>query len=238
MNASQILFGSSINRNGFINAYINKLTETFELSPAYYQITKTINGVSSSTLYDAWLSDEDSYKSDTPKKKIIMKPPQPLSRGEMINISAWGVENWIVTKLDPATAFYNNGLIEQCNNVLKFKDKIATLYEIPCIITLVNKTRLDVKDYILVKNEKNNFWVVMQYNDASSQITVDYRFIIKGSAYRVIAVDNISTKGIINVKFESDSLNANDDLINSIADNSLVIGTPVTITSKDTSYLI
>jgi hypothetical protein len=107
------VFEDDYGRDGFINNYTNKIKETFELSPSYFSINKIINGIAEyNTFYDSWLMDEDEYKDDIPKKKIIMKPGQDLQRGEIINVPKWNNQKWLVTRVDPENLYYNNGLVE------------------------------------------------------------------------------------------------------------------------------
>lgn len=202
------------------SVFLNHITYGFYDSPSYYQVTKTINGVLSSTLYDTWIMDTDSYKEPTSKKKIIMKPGQDLNRGDIIN---WNNQQWLVTNMDMQVFPYDEGVLEYCNSFVKCILPSGKLVQTPCVIVDQSKRNLSLeKDGTLMESQKMLFLVTVQNNSDTNSIPVSYRFLFGKMAYRVNDINDIALNGIITFLVTANQNRATDNFITGLADNSIV----------------
>lgn len=64
---------------------------------------------------------------------------------------------------------------------------------------------------------KADFYV--QENENSRKIKVNMRFLIKGQAYIIESIDNVSIENILRIVAKTDTINPKDDLVNDIANN-------------------
>ena len=66
---------------------------------------------------------------------------------------------------------------------------------------------------------KADFYV--QENENSMRIKVNMRFLIKGQAYIIESVDNVSIENILRIVAKTDTIDPKDDLVNDIANNNV-----------------
>lgn len=224
MNATQILFGNYTGRNGLVNTFLDKMSETFNLNLSYFQVTKTLNGIDyPNQLYDVWIMDEKSYKEPTSKKKIIMKPEQDLNRGDIIN---WNNQKWLVTSIDEQVFPYNEGVLEYCNDSLRCILPDGRLINEPCVLTQVSKRSMSLTTIgSVLEVPKMAFFCACQNNDNTIGIPFSYRFMLGARVpYRLIDADDISQKGTINFQLESNQKRPTDNVNgNGLADNSTLL---------------
>jgi len=215
--SNQILF-SSVSDNSLTNqAMLDNISRTFNLSPSYFQVTKTLNGIDSPILYDTWILDDKSYKEPSSKKKIIMKVGQDLNRGDIIN---WNNQKWLCTSIDMQVFPYNEGVLEYCNDTLKCILPSGKLFETPCVIASVSKRSMTVeKDGTLMESQKMPFFITIQNNDDSIKIPPSYRFIFGRLAYKATDLDDISMKGTIIILVTANQNRPTDNFITGLADN-------------------
>ena len=225
--SNQILFNSGGNNFSYSQAFLTNISSTFEYSPSYFQVTKTLNGIDSPILYDTWIMDQESYKEASSKKKIIMKPTQDLDRGDIIN---WNSQKWLCTNVDMQVFPYNEGVLEYCNDTLKCILPNGKMLNEPCILTQISKKSMTIeKDGTAMESQKMPFFVTCQNNQNSIKIMPSYRFIFgQKTAYKVTDIDDVSMKGTLIMILTSNQNRPTDDFINQLADNgSLLIPNPV-----------
>ena len=217
--ANNVLFGSSLGKNGAIDSYLDFINEGFELSLSYYQITKNEDYT---TTFDAWIIDEKSYDADISKKKILMKPNQDLSQGEIIN---WENKKWLCTKIDQQNTYYNDGLIEFCNYELKWVNldgKIQSAWGVLEAKKLFTEGVQEQK-YIITGNVEHR--ITLSRNNETLKIRRDDRFLISNNinnpiGYKVTKVDDSFKYGlvILNLQEQGAEVSPNDNAELMIAD--------------------
>jgi len=206
----------------FKDSFFDSILNSFEYSLSYFQVTKTLNGVTSPQLYDTWIMDQDSYKETTSKKKIIMKPEQDLNRGDIIN---WNNQKWLVTSIDEQVFPYNEGIIEFCNDSLKCILPNGKLINEPCVLIQVSKKSMNITTIgSLLEVPKMAFFCACQNNDNTVGLPFSYRFMLgKRVPFRLIDADDVSAKGLINFQLESNQLRPTDNVNgNGLADNLII----------------
>lgn len=211
---TEILFGGSTDRQSFIDNYINKIKETFKLSPSYFQVTKN-NDLA--TKYDCWITEvkDQASTNGIDKKNIILYPDLILNRGDYINWTEMG-ETFLVTEKN-VSPYYDNGIMERCNNRLIFKNNKGVVVEYLGVFSVIGRMYLDIIADKQVVLPKDTYLVSVQSNEDTLEIIESMRFIISGDAYKVMAKSKIILQGIIQFKLQSDLLRQDDDLVNGIA---------------------
>jgi len=179
----------------------------------------TINGTSQ----EVQITDENSLFKNPNKKRLLCKPDENINIGDLI---VWDSEYWLCTDTDDIE-IYVRGIIEKCNNNLKYLSSTGDVVSIPCIIT--DRILMDVKEnkyYILPDNK---IWVIVGFNvsllyyltlflgSSLDTIIVDQRFIFGGNAYKVEAIDNITKTGLITFKMCFDDIVQDDNTTLGIA---------------------
>lgn len=130
---------------------------------------------------------------------------------------------WITVNLETYKTTTASCTVRRCNNNVKWYDENGALQQEPCIIDYAF-TQYDNKDSKIVLPD-GNIKVVCQYNDNTSKITQNQRFIFGGQAFKVqgrVNFLNTNTFGgnppILELIMYKDQESDFDDLINNIAD--------------------
>jgi hypothetical protein len=117
------------------------------------------------------------------------------------------------------SSLLNMCVVRRCNNYLK----LANYSPIPCFISNI-VVHLEQDKVIEMPNNQLNCGV--QYNDTTKMISLSppTRFILNGSAWKVMGLDNglvkaVNGQGVLQITLESDQINPKDDLVNGIAYN-------------------
>jgi hypothetical protein len=219
MQASKILFGDSVDKDGYVNNYIDFINEGFELYPSYYQVTKNNDYI---TKYDTWIQDEKSYNSDISKKKIIMKPGQYLSQGEIIN---WENKKWLCTKIDQQETYYNKGFLQFCNYELKWININGEIVSSWCVIEDRESFMEGIEEskYVIVGD--SYYLIILPRNSETLKIRRNDRFLISRNidnpiGYKVTKVNDTYRYGLIilNVQEQGGELSVDDNATLMIAD--------------------
>ena len=69
--------------------------------------------------------------TELPKKKIFSMPGESLIHGGLVD---WEESKWLITEINAHNELYNEGRLERCNHLLKWKDDYGYLQERWCII--------------------------------------------------------------------------------------------------------
>lgn len=207
------IYQNRLNQNGtnqkdrLITNAQRTIINQFSNSPSYQIIT--INGTSQ----EVQITDENSLYKNPNKKRLLCKPDENINTGDLV---VWDSENWLCTDVDDLK-IYKRGIIEKCNNSLKYLDSTGDIVTIQCIVTdriLMNAKENDY--YILPDNE---IWVVVDSNSDATSIITEQRFILNGNAFKVKSIpDNVTKPGLIVLKMCSDAINENDYVTGSICD--------------------
>lgn len=210
--SNEILFKNMNDNSQNINTMLDNINRTFKLNPSYFQITKIINRISDKKIYDTWLIDENSYKLDNGKKKIIMKPSQDLNRGEIIIIPKWDNQQWLVTKIDPQTLYYNTGIIEYCNFTLSWQDENKITIKSPCVVQnlAISNLGVDLDPTMQVLNAKTT--ILLPLDDYTKKLNINKRIMLKGEDVYIITHRDLTARdGIIELTLKQDMFNPATD---------------------------
>lgn len=151
----------------------------------------------------------------------------PLSVGlEKGVVFSWDDNNWIVLKkmFRPDQPGFN-GIAYRCNGYLKWIDeKTQELIIQPAYIRSgritnalgVTPDKNQTYDNIIMHDTD---WNMMAATPANLKLHPEMRFIIKGQAYRVTNVDNVSIDNVSILSFVDDRLLDSDDVVEMIAYN-------------------
>jgi hypothetical protein len=207
------IYQRRLNKNGttqrdrtIINAQ-RLIAKDFSDSPSYKSVT--INGIDR----DVQIIEEHALRSDSNKKRILCKPDESISIGDLV---VWNTISWLCTDTEDNIAFYERGVIEKCNNNLKYIDSAGGLITIPCVVTdriLMGQTENDY--YILPDNK---IMVMVADDEDSEEIVVDKRFLLNDNAYKVESIDNITKPGLNILKMSFDAITQNDNKDLGVAD--------------------
>lgn len=218
------------NSNNFINtnkpyadAFVDNMLIGFEYNPSYLQAKKQINNIIQDDIYDVWITDEHSYKQDIGQKKIVMKPNQPLNKGDLFIIPKWNNQKWIVTKIDPQATYYNSGFMQKCNNILKWYDENNNLQQSLCVIQ--DETTRDKATWGKLPLPELDIKVITQNNINTSKIKINQRFIFDGQAFKIQRDSNFFREDpldgdsvpLLEFNMFKDNEAPDDDLVNNIA---------------------
>lgn len=69
--------------------------------------------------------------TDLPKKKIFSMPGETLIHGGLVD---WEESKWLITEINAHNELYNEGRLERCNHLLKWRDDDDIIQERWCIV--------------------------------------------------------------------------------------------------------
>ena len=161
----------------------------FEDSSSYQ--TVTINDISREVqIVTITNSSKENYK------KILSKPNETFSVGDVINMVAWNMK-FLVTDIDEDKQVQTKGTIQLCNNTISFYSTTdSTLHSIPCIIT--DKITLSESENKYLTTVNNQLFMITSSTSITQQIKPNNLFKIGMSDYEVISLpDDISKPGVL-----------------------------------------
>jgi hypothetical protein len=168
-----------------------------------------------------------------------------LDKGVVFN---WDSSNWIVLKkmFRPDQPGFN-GIAYKCTDELKWIDSTGVLNTQPAYVRSgritnalgVTPDKNEYYDNIILHNTD---WSMMAATPINFNLTTEMRFLIKGQAYRVSNIDNVSIEGVSILSMVADKLLDSDDITNSVAARSdyyidLSIVAPVKVEVDETLAL-
>lgn len=143
-----------------------------------------------------------------------------LERGVVFN---WDSSNWIVLKkmFRPDQPGFN-GIAYKCTDDLKWINEDGELNTQPAYVRSGRITNA-----LGVTPDKNEYfdniilhttdWSMMAATPLNLNLKTEMRFIVKGQAYRVSNIDNVSIEGVSILSMVSDKLLGSDDIVNGVA---------------------
>lgn len=163
------------------------------------------------------------------ERKYVCHPSYPIYKGDIIDyVDGF---KYLVTEQDNHSSVDNFGKAQKMEESISWKDSTGLVHTHDYYI-LTGKAGIQDDNYrVPLSDTKRQIW--LQSNDETVTIYENQRFILgKIRPYKVTAIDNFSTVGIIKLSVESDEiLEGKDDLVNNIAYNGEIITpipTPVT----------
>ena len=196
--------------NGFNDAVVDSMQESFELSPNYEQVfiihdsstvqeflhDSNINNHYGLTRYKSWIFDGTEQEQTVGHKYIQMYPYETmvLEEGDYIAYDYYhnGKKTvWLCLALDSSSQYEQIGKIRPCTNEVRFINDNGNLIRIPCVfdnkINSEKNTTLSNLKYI-----NGITTIYMQLNPDSEQLKPNQRLLFgrKGNwtAFRVVSV--------------------------------------------------
>ena len=199
--------------------YVNtKVAESIDslINDSQYGFTITKDGQQ----YDVAILSTKSTQ-DYERANIIAHNEVGLDRGSLFN---WDNANWIVLQkmFRPEQPGFN-GYAYRCTGELKWIDENGKLQVRPAYISSGRTTNSltytpDVNykfDNIFLHDTD---WSMIAAVQQDLTLHNEMRFLVKGKAYRVTNIDNVSIDNVSILSMVDDKLRDSDDIINNIAD--------------------
>lgn len=204
----------SISGNSDSNAIFNStqqaIVDLFDKSPYYSNILIGSQNVDVRILN----GETDS------KRTLTLKPNTVVNFGDY---TTFYDRTWMVTSVY-THPLYPKLEVDWCTSVLKWKDKNGNVLSYSCTFRAATKRVSESNgQYFLESNIP--MYLLVQINSDTIQIQKGLRFISNGQAFQVAGIDsntyNYSGHGMYMFGVEYQTLTDGDDLVNSIADNTL-----------------
>jgi hypothetical protein len=209
-------------------------------SPSYQSVT--INNASR----DVQILDENAITKNPNKKRVLCKPDEDINTGDDI---LWNNQHWLCTNVDSDKEIYAKGIIERCNNTLKWQNSTGEIKEYPCIISDKSSTYADgtlETKYIVIADDQ--ILITIQSNSDTLQLELDKRFIFnhsKNDIYKLSKIQPLLKEGILYLTMTKNQYGANDRLDLNLADyvqNNFALtitnGDTVSLNTSDTLQLV
>ncbi len=186
----------------------NDVVSDFYSQPGYVECYK--NNLSEET-YDIIVMDGDKQNKTVGYKRLISYPYSEcqFAIGDYVHFEYGGEDSiWLLSSLDKQFTFDANGRILPCFHNLNWTVG-ATPYSYPCHIA-------ESLTYIQPEQEKHislpegDIIAVVQHNDITNQIGINYRFILGKNAWKVLQIKDLLAPGILGLVMSYDTINAND----------------------------
>lgn len=123
---------------------------------------------------------------------------------------------WISINANTKIGVVKNSILQRCNNVLKWKDKLGNLYIQDCVYSTNFNAGLDYGSQG-VPQIKADAKILVARNEETNLITFNQRFLFDGHAFQVKQIDNHYSKTLMTIYIFEVPLQVNDDLYNGIA---------------------
>jgi len=175
----------------------------FEDSPTL--VTGKLNGVNLRFRVSAFFNRKTLTMNPDSYQKVIFKDiQQAINIGDILEFNDLV---WICTETTTSTLACSC-LVTRSNNVLKFYSN-SVLSTVPCFVGKGNIS-LSIDKFISLASDE---YIISCPNTAdSSNIDLNTRFILSGSAYKVLGVDAISNVGLLDVRIKEDLIVVDDNL--------------------------
>ncbi|MCK9319422.1 Ig-like domain-containing protein [Methanoculleus sp.] len=231
-------YGSTI-KEGRTKAIVSAITNTFVDSPSYHEIK--INNINRGVQ----IVDESSIIKNPNKKRVLCKPDEDINIGDDI---VWNSQHWLCTNVDSDKEIYAKGIIERCNNTLKWQNSTGEIKEYPCIISDKSSTYADgtlETKYIVIADDQ--ILITIQSNSDTLQLELDKRFIFnhsKNDIYKLSKIQPLLKEGILYLTMTKSEYGTNDRLNLNLADyvqNNFALtitnGNSISLTTSETLQL-
>jgi len=184
---------------------VSDVKENFDIRRYYSAEGKSviIDNIETQVIIQSHLNPLNEGKYD---KKIHMPIETVVDTGSIVE---WEGNKWIIiSNIDNLQAYKTASMIKS-NNTLKFYDKNSILYEIPCI---VGKGNLSLEENKFLSIPADEYVVAIPNTVDTLNIDENTRFILSGSAYSVVGIDNISNIGLLNIRVKEGQIVEDDNI--------------------------
>jgi hypothetical protein len=212
-NYNRVLQLGNTNAERVKNNMINLISREFSSSPSYHEVLR--NNIPQGIQ----ILDENAITKNPNKKRVLCKPEEDINTGDEI---LWNNQYWLCTNIDSDKEIYPKGIIERCNNTLKWQTSTGEVKSYPCIISDKSSTYSDGTSetkYIILSDDQ--ILITVQNNSDTLQLALDHRFIFnhsKNDIYKLSKVQSLIQEGILYLTMTKDQYGANDRLDLNLAD--------------------
>lgn len=223
-----------------INSLKDAILEDFEDSPSFHSVK--INDIDRGVQ----ILDENAINKNPNKKRVLCKPEEDINIGDDI---VWNSVHWLCTNVDSDKEIYAKGIIERCNNTLKWQTSTGEIKEYSCLIadkTSVYSDGINTNKFITLGDDQ--ILITIQNNSDTILLEVDKRFMFnhnKNDIYKLSKIQSLVQEGILYLTMTKDQYSANDRLDLNLADyvqNNFVLtiinGDVVSLNTSDTLQLV
>lgn len=196
-----------------INYIKDAILDDFEDSPSFQSVT--INNADRGIQ----IVDENAITKNPNKKRVLCKPDEDINTGDDI---LWNSVHWLCTNVDSDKEIYAKGIIEKCNNTLKWQTSIGEIKEYSCLIadkTSVYSDGINTNKFITLGDDQ--ILITIQNNSDTILLEVDKRFMFnhnKNDIYKLSKIQSLVQEGILYLTMTKDQYSANDRLDLNLAD--------------------
>lgn len=150
-------------------------------------------------------------------RKVAANPiDDPVKPGDLVE---WKDSYWLVTETNPNENVISQGVMERCNQQLKWVDENGDIQIQPTVFYFNSRSSFGVEEGKVMPLPDGRRQIVVQLNSHTKKLRRDKRFLFGDEAFRVIDYDFVSDEGLVNLSLQSDSYNpATDNLELGIAD--------------------
>ncbi|QWU14434.1 hypothetical protein SAMN04487895_101746 [Paenibacillus sophorae] len=159
----------------------------------------------------------DKYSASQQLKYMIGETIDSLYYGDVVELQ--NGENWIICSYETENQFYKKWIATLCNFNLKWIDENGIIQSYLSVLTSTRSSNGIEEDNIMTLPIGRRH-VIVQLNEHTKKLDRGRRFIIGGEAFKVVDIDHMSVKGLVNLSLQSSGdLNpAKDNLELEIAD--------------------
>ena len=166
----------------------NLVSTEFENSTSYNLVK--ISSVDRKTR----IVEESSIIKNPNRKRLLCFPDETIGIGEIVE---YDNSNWICVNGDTTSKISDVGIIERCNNVLKFYDSTSTLHTIPCIIS---KGLISLDEQKIISTLDSEIAVQISNTSITRQIEINDVFKLGMRSWQVTNIDDITIPGLLLLK--------------------------------------
>ena len=211
--------GTTITKRDYVNKKVRESIDSL-INDSQYGFPITVNDKEYNVAILSTSSTQDYEKAN-----IIAHNEVGLDRGSLFK---WNDEYWIILQkmFRPEQPGFN-GYAYRCTGELKWIDKNDELQIRPGYISSGRTTNsLTYTPDVNYKFENillhDTDWSMIAAVQQDLTLHEEMRFIIKGKAYRVTNIDNVSIDNVSILSMVDDKAKDSDDLINGIADLKMI----------------
>ena len=183
-----------------IDAIKRNITNNFKDNPSWKEVY--ING--STTITNVSIVEESVLVKQQNKKIMLSMPDETFDVGDVVN---WDSNNWIVTSVDDDKTVETIGAIEKSTVILNYY-KNNVLFSVPAVVYSGTESIEENKYMFLTADE---LLLKCPYNVDTAYIKEGIRFLLSGTAYKVIATNDVLEQGLLRIRIKEDVIDMTDD---------------------------
>jgi hypothetical protein len=213
---TSLLFGDFGDKSKYISS--QRYSKYFSTPSNVLDIIKNKSGVTTQAI----IIDENAIDKNPNKKRILMKPTEDISVGDLITVTDWDSSNWLCTNRDPDDVVRSAGIIQKTNNILTFEISDVS-YEYNCILIDKTSGALDINKYLVL--EDGQILVIVKKDSYTETLVLDQRFVFNNKyIYYLTKINELtqSQSGLFYFTMKISEKSTDDDLDNNLPDDTVI----------------